>query len=413
MNTNKYTNTTDVSRLKIVEINSTAVGSTGKIMLQIADCARERGHEVKTFSTLAFSLKYKKLPPPPNKDHHYYGSYIENGVHMVLGKITGLNGYFSLFSTYRLMRKIKKFNPDIIHLHNIHAFCLNLPMLFRFIKKNNVKTVWTLHDCWAFTGHCPYFDMSNCNKWKSECHDCPQYNKDYHKTYIDASKRMFKLKKKWFTGVKDMTLVTPSNWLAGLVKESFLKEYPVKVIHNGIDLSVFKPTESDFRDKYNCEDKFILLGVAFGWGKRKGLDVFIELAKRLGAKYQIVLVGTNSEIDKHLPANIISIHQTQNQTELAEIYTAADLFVNPTREEVFGLVNAEAIACGTPIVTFNTGGSPEIIDETCGAVVDKDDISKLISVIENFNHSSLEEKCLLRASNFSVETMVAEYVKTY
>ncbi len=401
------------SPLRIVEINSTAVGSTGKIMLQIADCAREKGHIVKTFSTIAFSLKYKKLPPLPNENHRYFGSYFENGLHMILGKLTGLLGCFSIFSTYRLLREIKKFNPDVIHLHNLHAFCINLPLLFRYIKKNNIKTVWTLHDCWSFTGHCPYFDMIGCNKWKTGCYNCPQYNKDYHKTYIDASKRMYRLKKKWFTGVKDMTLVTPSNWLAGLVKESFLKEYPVKVIHNGIDLSVFNPTPSDFRNKYNCEDKFILLGVAFGWGKRKGLDVFVELAKHLDDRFQIVLVGTSDEVDELLPDNIISIHQTQNQRELAEIYTAADLFVNPTREEVFGLVNAEALACGTPVITFDTGGCPEIIDQTCGVIVDKDNISTIISVIENFNPSSFNANCTLKASKFDVGLMVSKYIETY
>ncbi len=410
MNTGNNKNT-----LRIAEINMVAVGSTGKIMLQIADRAREKGHIVKTFSTNVFSTKYKKLPPAPNSDHTYFGSYFENGIHAMLGKISGHNGSFSRFSTFRLIRKLKKFQPDVIHLHNLHAFCINLPMLLKYIKKNSIKTVWTLHDCWTFTGHCPYFDMVDCNKWKEGCAACPQFKSDYLRTYRDASKKMWELKRKWFTGVKDMTLVTPSEWLANLVKESFLKEYPVKVIHNGIDLSVFKPTESDFRKKYNCEDKFILLGVAFGWGKRKGLDVFIELSKRLDDRFQIVLVGTSDDVDGELPENIISIHQTKNQYELAEIYTAADLFVNPTREEVFGLVNAEAIACGIPVITFKTGGSPEVRDDTCGLVVSKDDVDALIDGIYNVydNKPFSKEACIKRANFFDKNDKFSEYVMLY
>lgn len=401
--------------MKIAEINMVAIGSTGKIMLQIAERAREKGHIVKTFSTNVFSTKYKKLPPPPNSDHEYFGSYFENGIHTTLGKITGHNGSFSRFATFRLIRKLKKFNPDVIHLHNLHAFCINLPMLFGYIKKNNIKTVWTLHDCWSFTGHCPHFDMIGCDKWKTGCHTCPQFNSDYLHTYRDASKKMYKLKKKWFTGVKDMTLVTPSNWLAGLVKESFLKEYPVKVINNGIDLSVFKPIESSFRKEYACEDKFIILGVSFGWGVKKGLDVFIELSKRLDERFQIVLVGTSDDIDAQLPSNIISIHQTQNQQELADIYTAADVFVNPTREDTFPTVNIESLACGTPIVTFNTGGSPEVCDETCGIVVPKDDIEALVDAIYNVydNKPFSKEACIEHAKAFDKNDKFLEYVKLY
>lgn len=213
-----------------------------------------------------------------------------------------------------------------------------------------------------------------------------------------------------------MTLVTPSEWLAELTRQSFLKDYPVKVINNGIDLSIFKPTESDFRRRYNCEDKFILLGVAFGWGKRKGLDVFVELSKRLDSnRFQIVLVGTSEAIDTQLPSNIISIHKTDNQSQLAEIYTAADLFVNPTREENFPTVNIESIACGTPVITFNTGGSPEIIDDTCGCVVDCDDIDgmeRAILRIESERPYS-ETSCMIRAQKYDMNEKFKEYVKLY
>ena len=399
--------------MRIVEINMCAIGSTGKIMFQIADRARKSGNRVNTYSTYPPSKKYKKLPAPPD-GHKYYGSYLSTMFHYGVARIFGRNGCYSIGATKRLIREIKKFKPDILHLHNLHCYCINLSLLFKYIKKNNIRVIWTLHDCWTFTGHCPYFDMIGCEKWKTGCYQCPQIG-EYPASYTDTSKWMYEHKKKWFTGVEDMTLVTPSKWLADLTRQSFLKDYPVKVINNGIDLNVFKPTESDFRKKYGLEDKFIVLGVAFGWGKRKGLDVFIELSKRLDERYQIVLVGTNENVDKQLPKSIISIHRTQNQTELAEIYTAADLFVNPTREEVLGLVNIEALACGTSVVTFNSGGSPECIDETCGVVVEKNDIDGMQREIERICESRPfgQEACIKRAQHFDMNDKFAEYVALY
>lgn len=212
-----------------------------------------------------------------------------------------------------------------------------------------------------------------------------------------------------------MTIVTPSKWLADLVRKSFLKEYPVKVINNGIDLSVFRPRESDFRQRYGLEDKYILLCVAFAWGKRKGLDVLIELSKRLDKRYQIVLVGTSENTEKQLPENIVSIRKTQNQQQLAEIYSAADLFVNPTREENFPTVNIESLACGTPVLTFQTGGSPEVIDETCGAVVDKEDVDAMQREIERIctEKPYTQGACIARAQNFDKKDKFDEYVDLY
>ena len=226
---------------------------------------------------------------------------------------------------------------------------------------------------------------------------------------------MWSLKKKYFTGINHCILVTPSQWLADLVKQSFLKGYPVKVINNGIDLSVFKPTESGFREKYGLEDVKIVLGVASGWGKRKGLDVFIELAKRLLDDYRIVLVGTDDNVDKQLPSNIISIHRTQNQKELAEIYTAANVFANPTREDTFPTVNMESLACGTPVVTFRTGGCPEILDETCGSVVDCDDVGALEIEIRRICDEKpySVEACLARAQKFDMNDRFKEYLDLY
>ena len=396
--------------MKIFIINSVPYGSTGKIAFEIGKNAELKGHNVQSY----MGYSYHPLKEINESRNVIIGSAFQKLIHTYLAYFTGLNGCFSVFSTLLLLSKIKKFNPEIIHLHNLHGWYVNLPLLFKFIKKYNIKTIWTLHDCWSFTGHCPHFDMIGCEGWKTGCSNCSQY-KDYPKSLFDNSKIMYKLKKKWFIGVKNLTIVTPSNWLAGLVKQSFLKNYPVKVINNGIDLSVFKPTESDFRQKYGLEDKFILLGVAFGWGKRKGLDVFIELSKRLDDRFQIVLVGTDDNVDKPLPDNIISIHRTQNQTELAEIYTAADLFVNPTREENYPTVNMEAIACGTPVITFNTGGSPEILSDDTGIVVPKDDIDAMFNEINNIAENNIFSKknCINKAKSFNMNNRFNEYIKFY
>lgn len=345
----------------------------------------------------------------------FIGNRLFRNLHLMLAQSSGFEGLFSALSTAVFLKKVDKFHLDLIHLHNLHGWYINLPMLFNYIKKHNLPVVWTLHDCWSFTGHCPHFDMIGCEKWKTGCHDCPQYM-EYPKSFVDNSKYMYKLKKKWFTGIENMTIVTPSNWLAELVKESFLKEYPVKVIHNGIDLSIFQPTPSNFREKYAVGDKYIVLGVAFGWGKRKGLDVFVDLAQRLDSeKYQIVLVGTDDAVDKQLPDNIVSIHRTQNQTELAEIYTAADVFANPTREDNYPTVNMESIACGTPVITFKTGGSPEMLDATCGSVVPKDDIDamekEIVRICETKPYSI--EACLERAKSFDKDEKFQEYVELY
>lgn len=394
--------------MKIASINTVSYGSTGKIMLQIAQTAREKGHIVKTFS------KTWKSNPYINDSHIYIGTYVGNVAHRILAPFTAREGSYSFFSTRKLINELHSYRPDVLHLHNLHGWYLNYKILFRYIKQNNIRVIWTLHDCWAFTGQCPHFTVAQCDKWKTGCYHCSQY-RAYPETYVDRTRQMWKLKKEWFTGVPNMTIVTPSQWLADLVKESFLKEYPVKVIHNGIDLDIFKPTPSNFRMKYHCENKFVLLGVAFGWGKRKGLDVFIDLAKRLGSRFQIVLVGTDEKVDQQLPENIISIHRTSNQKELAEIYTSADLFVNPTREENYPTVNMEAIACGTPVLTFRTGGSPEIVDELTGCVVDCDDVDaveqKIILICENKSYSA--EKCVVRALEFDKNERFEEYIKLY
>ena len=395
--------------MKIVSINTVSYGSTGNIMRGIAKTAEE---EISA-KCYTFYGNWKHCPKE-FKGSQRFGYRFENLLCGLFSRITGFYYVGHVFGTASLLRKIKKIKPDIIHLHNLHLCVVNIPLLFYYIKRNNIPVVWTFHDCWPMTGHCPHFAMVKCDRWREGCYNCP-IHREYPASYIDHSKLLWKWKKKWFTGVKHLTIVTPSQWLADIVKQSFLKEYPVHVIHNGIDLNVFKPTESDFRQRYLItEDQSLLLGVALGWGVRKGLDVFVELAKRLPLdKFRIVLIGTDDNTDKLLPENIISIHRTQNQQELAEIYTAADLFVNPTREDTFPTVNLEALACGTPVITFNTGGSPECIDESCGSVTPVDNVDALEREIIRICESRCfpREACIRRAAQFNQLDRFREYIE--
>ena len=400
--------------MRVASINMIHTGSTGKIMLGIAECARARSHEVHTFSPNIYYVG-QKMDAPLIEGHSYFGFIKENMLHLALSQATGIFECFSWFGTRQLIRQLDQINPDIIHLHNLHNNSLDVRSLFRYIKRKQIKVVWTLHDCWSMTGKCPHFVVAKCDKWKTGCHHCSVL-REYPKTYVDQTKLMWQMKKKWFSGVKDMVVVTPSEWLAGIVKQSYLSEYPLKVINNGIDLSVFQPTYTDIRQRYGISaDKHIVLGVAPGWDDKKGLDVFVKLAQCLPVDYQIVLVGTDDKSDNQLPENIISIHRTQNQYQLAKIYSAADVFVNATREDTFPTVNIEALACGTPVITFRTGGSPEIIDETCGSVVNCGDVDALereiIRVCNEKPYS--QEACIQRARQFDQKEKFKEYVKLY
>ncbi len=392
--------------MKIVQINATCgSGSTGKICVDISRLLTDKNIE----NYIIYSGKKSDYPLGI-----YCGDSKEIKIQALRSHLFGLYGFNSKQITKRMLKKLDEIEPDVVHLHNLHGHNCNLEMLLDYLRAHHIKIFWTFHDCWAFTAYCPHFSMDKCDKWKDGCHDCHRYRE--YTFFFDRSRELYNKKKKASEGL-DLTIVTPSQWLADLVKQSFFKNYPVKVINNGIDLGIFKPTPSDFRAKHGIpNDKYIVLGVAFGWGVRKGLDVFIELSKRLDKeKYQIILVGTDEKIDNQLPSNIISIHRTQNQRELAEIYTAADVFANPTREEVFGLVNVEALACGTPGVTFDAGGSPECYDETCGSVVPCDDIDamekEIIRICEDKPFSTGD--CIKYAKNFNIQKKYREYLKLY
>lgn len=394
--------------MKVFSINLGNYSSTGAIAQGIKQKAEQAGIQY------VLAYPFDPLNKPKQKDDWIIGTRLGRIGSIALGMLTGYNGCFSFFSTIKLLRKIKRFDPDILHFHNLHNNYINLPLLFRFVKKKKIKVVWTLHDCWSFTGQCPYFHLVACEKWKTGCHTCPQY-KEYPKALVDRTKRMWKLKQKWFNGVENLSIITPSVWLSELVKQSFLGQYPIQVINNGIDLNVFKPTESNWKERNYLSFQKIVLGVAFDWGKRKGIDVFIKLSQTLPQDYTIVLVGTDENVRKELSERIIALDKTNSPQELAEIYTMADVFVNPTRDEVFGMVNCEALACGTPGITFRTGGSPECYDDTCGSVVECDDVETLekeiIRICTEKPYS--REACLTKAKTFDKNTKFEEYIKLY
>ena len=388
---------------KIAQINtSCGVGSTGKIAVSISDLLTQNGIENEIlFSTVTNG--YEKGIG--------FGKPGYTTVQALKSRLLGNYGFNSQARTRKIIGELERFSPSTVLLHNIHGHDCDLEMLFSYFKDRKVKLFWTFHDCWAFTGYCTHFTYAKCDRWKTGCYHCPQWRR--YSWFFDRSEALYRKKKQLFSDL-DLTIIAPAQWMADLVKASFLSEYPVSVINNGIDLSVFHPTPGDFREKYSIPaEKYVLLGVAFDWGKRKGLDVFVELSKRLDPqKYQIVLVGTNDAVDKQLPDNLISIHRTQNQKELAEISTTADLFVNPTREEVLGLVNIEAIACGTPVLTFRTGGSPETIDDATGSVVDCDDVDAMEQEIMRIRQTRpfAESDCLRRAKTFDKMARFREYL---
>lgn len=393
----------------VFEINAVPYGSTGRIMFQIADTINNMGGVAYT------AASFTKPRGEHFPDTHYrIGGVVGKTEHIILAKITGKHGCYSHFATYKLIKKIAKVKPDVIHLHNIHGWYLNWKMLFDYLKQAEVPVVWTLHDCWPFTGHCTHFTAIGCEKWKVKCYQCKQYNL-YPGCFFDDSEKQYEWKKRCFTGVPNLTIVTPSEWLSGLVKQSYLKNYNTRVINNGIDLTKFKPRTSNFRKKYDLEKKVLLLGVAFDWSPRKGVNDFKQLAGELPEEYAIVLVGVSDEVAKGLPSRIISIACTQNQEELAEIYSAADLFVNPTLEDNFPTVNLEALACGTPVITYQTGGSPESLTEKCGKVVPYNDYKELKMAIIEMKKAKvyMRQACIERALLFDRESANKKYIELY
>lgn len=393
--------------MKVLMINSVCgIRSTGRICTDLAVTLEKQGHEVK----IAYGRE--KVPEQFQKYAVRIGTDWDVKFHGVKARLFDGAGFGSRTATEKFIEWVKEYDPDVIHLHNIHGYYINIEVLFEYLKSCGKRIIWTLHDCWAFTGHCTYFDYVGCDNWKTECMKCPQ-KKEYPKCYfMSRAKQNYEKKKALFSGVENLILVTPSAWLQDLVKQSYMSEYFVKVIYNGIDRNIFKPTASNLRKEYGLKDKKVVLGVAAIWDRRKGKDIFIDLSKLLSDDYQIILVGLTKKQIAQLPSNIIGIERTNNPQELAALYSLADVYINPTLEDNYPTTNLEAIACGTPVVTFNTGGSPETIPlELRDRFIAKEKNAYSIKeVLDNTTKLSKEVIIKNHMNNLSPENNIKQYL---
>lgn len=342
--------------MKYLLINSVyGVKSTGKIVQQQCHHLQKQGHTCLVAYGREGVLD-EKIPQLK------IGSKIDQAYHMFLSRFFDRHGFASKLATRRFLKKVEDYQPDVIWLHNLHGYYLHIGLLFRWLKEHpEIKVYWTLHDCWAFTGHCAYFTMARCNAWQTLCQNCPQlqtYPKCFGKGRVREN---FLRKKALFTGVSQLTLITPSKWLADLTRQSFLAEYPVKVVHNEIDRQVFKPTENQIKRQYQILDKFLVLAMAIGLEATKGFIDMLKIRELLDERFVIVLVGLTKEQIRLLPAGVIGLKRLDSTQALAQLYTAADVFVNPTHQDNYPTVNLEAKACGTAVVTYDVGGSPESV----------------------------------------------------
>ena len=395
--------------MKVIQINTVCgTGSTGKIA---ADICR-----LGTKQSIDMYCAYGRGTAPDDILGYKIGNQMDFVSHVLVNFIWGKNGFASKTVTKKFIKWLDKQQPDIIHLHNIHGFYLHIELLFNYIKERDIPVIWTFHDCWPLTGHCAYFDYAKCNKWTSQCYDCPIYRSDYpYSLLCDNSYNNFLSKKSCFNGVSNLTIVTPSQWLADIVKKSYLKDYPCKVIFNGINLELFSP-----QNKYAIASSHkIILGVANVWAKRKGIHDFYQLADILPSQYKIVLIGVNKQQKKYIEHNyssrILPIMYTNNQQELAQWYSQAYAYVNPTYEDNFPTTNLEALACGTPVITYDTGGSPESLDSSCGIVVEKGNVKALAEAILSldFNHQITSDACRRQSLCYDRFLRFQEYIELY
>ena len=369
--------------MKILQINTTYKngGSTGRIVYDLRQLIRSNGDE----AYVAYGYEFSALNEEDYKDTLKMCSYPQLQFSKLQTRIFAHHGFYNTSETKKLLRWIDEIKPDLIHLHNIHNHYINVKLLFDYIKQHNMPVVWTLHDCWSFTGWCSHFDYARCDKWKTGCEGFCSCKHDYPFTWFSSQNAVnYKNKKRAFTGVEKMIIVTPSVWLSVLVRESFLKEYPVKVVNNGVNLSVFKPYDNTMpaRLKYGIGDKHVILALFNTFSKYKGTDYLMKLTDYLHDDEVLVVVGIKQkEMDKLPKHHCIGICHTDSIQELAAIYSLADVFVNPTLQDNFPTTNLEALACGTPVVTFRTGGSVESVTSETGLIVEQGDMDGLLSAI--------------------------------
>lgn len=392
---------------KLLQINITANwGSTGKIAEAIGVAAMAHGWE----SYIAFGRWCN-----PSQSHLIkIGGRWDKYLHFAEQRIRDNEGLCSRSATKKLIRQIEEIKPDVVQLHNIHDHYLNYRLLFEYLNQTDIKVVWTFHDCWAFTGHCFHFVTKKCMRWQTSCYDCPLKNV-YPKTLLDRSAKNYDLKKELFAGNKNLTIVPCSDWMAGFVKQSFLKDKRIEVIKNGVDLSVFYPLERDANN-----NKFSILAVSNVWNEDKGLGDIFKMRKLLPESYRITIVGLTSKQVDALPVGIAGIERTQNVQELVRLYSDASVLINPTYADTFPTVNLEALACGTPVITYRTGGSPEAVSSETGWVVEQGDIETVALNVKSIVKMSKSEvlvqrkACRERAEQeFDKEKCFNRYLQLY
>lgn len=397
---------------KILQINVVNnYGSTGRITEEI-------GHKIALKKWESY-IAYGKRARQSNSELIKIGTRKDIILHGFQTRLFDRHGLGSKRATIDFIKQIKKIEPNIIHLHNIHGYYLNIEELFKYLAKANVPIVWTLHDCWAFTGHCAHFDYFGCYKWETSCYSCPQKKSYPASWFLDRSRENYAIKKELFNSVSNLTIVPVSNWLENVVKRSFLSNFNIKVINNGISIDTFSPQQNinKIKNKYNVKSKYALLGVATTWTEKKGLNDFIALSLSLPTEYTILLVGLSAKQLKSLPKNIIGIPRTENIQELVLLYSAADIVLNLSVEETFGLTTVEGFACGTPGIVYNCTASPELITKETGLVVEKNNITDLKNAIfqiisKGKNHYS--SACRERAVNYyNKEDRYNEYIQLY
>lgn len=409
----------------VLQINSCIKGSTGSIAQNIGNMAISHGWD----SWIAYSAREPKSYS--NSNIIQIGSCFESQIHALKTRLFDLHGFGSRYATKNFVKTIQEIHPDIIHLHNIHGYYLNIPILFQYLAEANVPVVWTLHDCWAFTGHCVHFTDVDCFKWEVQegkelqdyCNHCPKKRGYPSSFFVDRSGSNYFIKKQAFTGVKNMTLVPVSYWLGSVVKRSFLGCYPVRVIQNGIDINIFYPrpeSGTSIREKYQIKGQFIILGVAKGWSEDVGYNEFIRLRSVLDDQYSIVMVGLTEKQISTLPSGIVGITHVWGGDELAKLYSTADVFFNGSYQETFGLVTAEAMACGTPVIVYDSTACPEIVNNERGRVVPVGSFDKLVAVILSIRELSEGEKANMSAKcvryvrdNLDKNNKYMEYINLY
>lgn len=402
---------------RVLLVNTVAgTGSVGRLVTGLYDTLTDNGYEC--------LIAYGRGEAPGNRNSYRIGNDFSVYVHGGLSRLNDKHGFYSKRETKEFIEVIEEFDPDIIHLHNVHGYYLNIEVLFEYLKRSGRRVIWTLHDCWTFTGHCSHFEYIGCMKWQTGCFKCEQLNEYPKSIAADNSSFNYNRKKELFTGLDNLTLVTPSEWLKERVSQSFMKEYHTVVVPTGIDLDQFSPLYDDISDNnivfqlknsLNIRDKIVLLGVANPWRERKGLLQFENLAKSISDRYAIVLLGLNDEQLNNLPESIIGLARTDSTQELAAMYSMADVYVNLTLEDTFPTTNIEALACGTPVVTFKAGGSAESIDETCGIAVERNSIQGVIAALDRIQSQKgicyTPEMCMRRARYYDRNYRFLEYIQ--